>query len=182
MVFLSRFRASASTWSLHRCVVHSGPRARPAGGDCTVARRSGERSTESPRLPAFAGAAGMGVDLEEDLVLDVDMASLLAVGDLSGNAPLRPGLRRCSCVIAQVLLQACRVTAEAHMGIATHSPRDLPRQNGAHGAHPRSCRVGQDRHEGSLHGVRSRPGLAEALDHAVGHLRPPRNTVARRTG
>ena len=81
MLFLSWLRASASTWSLHRCVVHSGPPGRPAGGDCTVPHRSGERSTESPSLPAFAGGAGMGVDLEEALVLDVDMAYLLAFGD-----------------------------------------------------------------------------------------------------
>ena len=84
-----------------------------------------------------------------------------------------------SCVITQVLLQACRVTVDAHMGIATHSPCDLPRQNGAHAPHPRSCRVGQDRHEGSLHGVRSRPGLAEALDHAGAHLPPLRKPMAR---
>ena len=106
MFCLSRLRASASTWSFHRCVVHSGRRGRPAGADCVVARRAGERSTGSRRPPAFASPSGIGVELEEALDLDVDMARLLAVCDVSGDraatSRLAPGG---GCPVTQVLLK-----------------------------------------------------------------------------
>ena len=106
MFCLSRLRASASTWSFHRCVVHSGRRGLPAGADCVVARRAGERSTGSRRPPAFACPSGMAVELEEALDLDVDMARLLAVCDMSGDRAATSRLAPSGgCLVTQVLLK-----------------------------------------------------------------------------
>jgi hypothetical protein len=78
MLLFSRLRASASTWSFHRSDFHSGPRGAVATPDCAGPPRACTDSAEREFGMAFTP---LGIALD----LDMDMAHLRGVGDLSGE-------------------------------------------------------------------------------------------------
>ena len=92
MVFFSRLRASASTWSFHRSVFHSGPRGAGVESDCAGLRPAGPESAEGQSRPCFGPPVGVALDL--------DMAHLLGVVDLSGD---RGRYARIACVYELML-------------------------------------------------------------------------------
>lgn len=118
MLFFSRLRASASTWSFHRSVFHSAPRGVVVEPDWAGLRPAWPEFTDGES--AFRPLLGVALDLD----LGMDMAHLRGVGDLSGDRHRDVRSRRIACLFANVMLQACRMAVDAHMEITTHSWRD----------------------------------------------------------
>ena len=79
MLFFSRLRASASTWSFHRSVFHSAPRGVVVEPDWAGLRPAWPEFTDGES--AFRPLLGVALDLD----LGMDMAHLRGVGDLSGD-------------------------------------------------------------------------------------------------
>lgn len=123
MCFFSRLRASASTWSFQRWVIHSGLLGLAVAPDSAVPRLARDDPIEPGRSMVFRPSVGTALDVDISHLRSVVAEAVIGTGmselrrTLGGHATHVPG---------------CRKAAGAHMGIDPDSYRDR---------HPIPCEV-----------------------------------------
>jgi hypothetical protein len=123
MCFFSRLRASASTWSFQRGVIHSGLLGLAVAPDSAVPRFARADSIEPGRSVVFRPSVGRALDVDTSHLRSVVAEALIG----TAMSKLR---RTLGCHATHV--SGCRKPAGAHMGIDPHSYRDR---------HPIQCEV-----------------------------------------